>query len=214
MKSKYHIEMTRDALSEDFAEDALRTILTANVWQDRPRNQVGRDYIHFDGSAFEAGYAYIAQKEQAIINNIKSGRIKAARKSFGQITHTWQDFYSHSNYVQLWLRHHPDAKPDEIEPADPNILTSPELMSGANYGLIEFIAMLPILSKWLYSRMPEDSHARCNMDSPKAHSLFPYAIIAATKQTILLWQELQNEFQENHLPQSLIDQFLSKVNTN
>ena len=214
MKSKYHVEMTRDALQGDFSESALRTIIKANVWQDRPRNQFGHDYIHFDGSAFESGYAYIARKKQAIIENLKSERVKAARKAFGQITHTWQDFYSHSNYVQLWLGNHPDAGPDDIEPADPDIITSPKLMSGVNYGLVEFIAMLPLVSKWLTPRMPEDSHARMNMDGPEANPLFPYAISAATKRTRLLWQELQDEFHESRLPRPLIDHFLGRVNTN
>ena len=214
MKSKYHIEMTRDALQEDFSENALRTIIKANTWQDRPRNQIGHDYIHFDGSAFEAGYAYIAQQKRAIIDHIRSVKIKAAQKAFGQITHTWQDFYSHSNYVELWLRGHPTAGPGEIKPADPDILASPDLFSGENYGLVEFLSMLPLLSKWLIPRMPEDSHARTNKDGPETGPLFPYALIAATKRTILLWQEIQDSFQENQLPQSLINQFLGRDNPN
>lgn len=214
MKSKYHIEMTRDALEGDFSDKALQTILQANTWQDRPRNQFGRDYIHFDGSAFEAGYAYIARQKQAILDFLCSGKIKSAQKAFGQIIHTWQDFYSHSNYVQLWLKEHPNVTPDEIEAADKTIINSPELFSGVNYGLIEFIVMLPLLSKWLYERMPEDSHAKNNMDDPKANPLFPYAITAATKRTYLLWQELHEEFKENHIPQSLINQFLGRENNN
>lgn len=214
MKSKYHIEMTRDALKGAFSEKALQTISRANIWQDRPRNQFGRDYIHFDGSAFEAGYAYIARQKQAILDFLSSGKIRPAQKTFGQIIHTWQDFYSHSNYVQLWLKAHPGAKSDEIDPADPSILNSPELFSGVNYGLIEFIAMLPLLSKWLHEHMPEDSHAKNNMDDPGANSLFPYAIAAATKRTCLLWRELQEEFKENHIPLPLINQFLGGETNN
>ena len=125
MKSKYHIEMTREALEGAFSDSALKTILRANIWQDRPRNQFGRDYIHFDGSAFEDGYAYIATQKQAIIKFIQSGKVRAAQKAFGRIIHTWQDFYSHSNYVQLWLKIHPGSTSDEIQPADPAILDSP-----------------------------------------------------------------------------------------
>lgn len=214
MKSKYHIEMTLSVLQDIFSNKALQTIVRANVWQDRPQNQFGRDYIHFDSNAFEAGYAYIAQNKKAILNNIQSGQFKAARKAFGRIIHTWQDFYSHSNYVQLWLKKHPTASPDEIEPADPDIIASPDLRSGINYGLIEFLAMVPLISKWLYPRMPEDSHAKNNMDSPDANPLFPFAISAAKKRTSLLWQELNSEFYTNHLPQPLINQFLGKENTN
>lgn len=214
MKSKYHIEMTQNALEASFSERALKTIIKTNVWQDRPRNQFGHDYIHFDGSAFEAGYAYIATQKQAIIKFIQSGKVKAAQKAFGRITHTWQDFYSHSNYIQLWLKSHPKAGPDEIEPADSTILASPDLFSGVNYGLIEFIAMLPLLSKWLYARMPADSHARTNKDGPEASPLFSYAISAATKRTLLLWQEIQDDFKTNHIRQGLIDQFTGRETRN
>ena len=207
MKSKYHIEMTRGALEGAFSEGALKTILRANIWQDRPRNQFGRDYIHFDGSAFEDGYAYIATQKQAIIKFIQSGKVRAAQKAFGRIIHTWQDFYSHSNYVQLWLKIHPGSTPSEIQPADPAILDSPELFSGVNYGLIEFIAMLPLLSKWLHNRMPADSHAKNNMDGPEANPLFPYAITAAIMRTRLLWQDILDDFQKNQIPQPLFSQF-------
>ncbi len=64
MKSKYHIEMTRDALKGAFSEKALQTISRANIWQDRPRNQFGRDYIHFDGSAFEVGTPILPVKNK------------------------------------------------------------------------------------------------------------------------------------------------------
>ena len=99
------------------------------------------------------------------------------------------------------------AHRDEIQPADPAILDSPELFSGVNYGLIEFIAMLPLLSKWLHNRMPADSHAKNNMDDPEANPLFPYAITAATKRTRLLWQDILDDFQKNQIPQPLISQF-------
>ena len=67
--------------------------------------------------------------------------------------------------------------------------------------------MLPLLSKWLYSRMPVDSHAKNNMDGPEANPLFPYAITAATKRTRLLWQDILDNFQKNQIPQPLISQF-------
>jgi len=206
--------MTREALQGQFSESALKTILKANVWQDRPRNQFGRDYIHFDGSAFNAGYDYIAQLNQAIMDDLNNYRFKVAQKAFGQMIHTWQDFYSHSNYVQLWLKSHPGSIPTEIEPADQVILSSPDLFSGVNYGLIEFITMLPLLSEWLYPHMPEDSHAKNNMDGPEANPLFPYAIAAATKRTILLWQELLDNLQKNQLPQTVIDRFCGRETSN
>lgn len=197
--------MTQNALGDFFSEAALKTILRANVWQDRPSNQFGHDYIHFDGSAFEAGLSYIEGQKYVIITYLKTNQIKKARKAFGQITHTWQDFYSHSNYVQLWLEGHPDARPDDIEPSDPAILNSKALMSGKNYGLMEFVAMLPLLSKWIVPRMPADSHARMNKDDPSTGPLFPYGIAAGEKRTAQLWQEVRAKCTKNQIPQSQID---------
>ena len=214
MKSIYHIEMTREALAGEFSESALKVILKANVWQDRPRNQFGRDHIHFDGNAFEAGYAYIAHLKQTINENLKIGKVKEAQKAFGKMTHTWQDFYSHSNYVQLWLKSHPETSPNEIEPDDPEVIASTDLFSGKTYGVIEFIVMLPLLSKWLYPKMPEDSNAKNKMDNPEANPLFPYAISAATKRTSLLWQELLEDLHQNQLPQTMIDRFLGRETNN
>lgn len=214
MKSRYHIEMTQNALEDLFSEGALKTILRSNVWQDRPSNQFGHDYIHFDSSAFEAGLAYIKSEKALIIDYLKTDRIKQAQKAFGRITHTWQDFYSHSNYVKLWLKAHPAAKPEDINPSDPDLLASPELMSGKNYGLMEFVSMLPLLSKWVVPRMPEDSHARMNMDDPKAHPFFHYGISAGQKRTRQLWQEVLDKIGENQIPQSQIDRFLGRENDN
>ena len=214
MKSKYHIEMTRNALGNTFTEKALRTIVRANVWQDRPRNQFGHDYIHFDGSAFEAGQAYIRDQKRLIVASLQNEELLKARKAFGQITHTWQDFYSHSNYVRLWLQAHPEAAPDEINPSDPAILSSPDLRSGVNYGLMEFISMIPLLSKWIVPGMPADSHAKMNMDGPETGPLFPYAIAAGQKRTTQLWQELLEEIEGEGIPQGRIESFLGRENDN
>jgi hypothetical protein len=206
--------MTRNALTDFFTEKALKTVVRANVWQDRPRNQFGHDYIHFDGSAFEAGLAYIRDQEQLIINAIQKDEMVKARKAFGQITHTWQDFYSHSNYVPLWLQAHPNAAPEGIDPSDPAILNSPELHSGVNYGLIEFISMIPPFSKWIIPKMPADSHARMNMDGPEASPLFPFGIAAGQKRTTQLFQELLTACEQESIPQALIDRFLGRDNDN
>jgi hypothetical protein len=214
MKSKYHREMAQNALGDVFSETALKTILRANIWQDRPSNQFGHDYIHFDGSAFEAGLSYIERQKDIIITCLKTDQIEKARKAFGQITHTWQDFYSHSNYVQLWLEAHPDAKPEDIEPSDPAILNSDALMSGKNYGLMEFVSMLPLISKCLVPRMPADSHARMNKDAPSTGPLFPYGIAAGEKRTAQLWQEVRAKCAENQISQSQIDRFLGRESDN
>jgi hypothetical protein len=179
MKSKFHIEITQRSLSPHFSEEALEMIVNANIRQDRVMYQFGHDYIHFDGSAFQEGFKYIADQEKNILANIQSANFLDARKSLGCILHSWQDFYSHSNYIPLWIANHDLEPPENVDWDDLSILKHGDLKSGKNYGVIEFIAMVPGLSIIIKPLMPEDSHTRMNMDSPKISSYFNYVYMAA-----------------------------------
>ncbi len=212
MKSKYHIAITKEILGPDFSEDALKTIVHANILQDRLIYQFNHDHFHFDGSSFDAGFNYIDHQKQLIQKNILSGDFKSARKALGRITHTWQDFYSHSNYVTLWRNKHPDQPAADIDPADDFLIDNPMLRSGKNYGLTDMLALIPGLSKWVTPRMPADSHAKMNMDSPEASSLFPFAFTAAQKRTKLIYSDLMQSLKDAKISQDLINTFKGKEN--
>lgn len=190
MQTKYHIEITRKAIQNYFSESALGTIITANINQDRLIYQIDHDHIHFDGSAFSEGFHYISEQEENIINKMAQKDYKRARQAFGRILHAWQDFFSHSNYVKLWIDKHPQLMPDEIEINDPEILYHTNLKSGKNYGLIELFAMIPLLSGWVKTRMPSDSHARMNLDSPSSGPEFELAYWAALKASVAAYEQL------------------------
>ncbi len=194
MKSQYHREITIKALSPHFSEPALAEIVQANLRQDRPRNQFGHDEIHFDGSAFDAGFVYLQEQQGILFGKVRQRDFSAARQAFGRITHSWQDYYSHSNYVGLWHAAHPSDPAEAIDPADPVVMAHEDLISGKNYGLIEFIAMIPGLSSLIVPKMPADSHAKMNLDSPAAGPLFAFNYQAALKRTILTYQELADQF--------------------
>lgn len=202
MKSQYHREITVTVLSPHFSEPALAEIVRANLHQDRPRYQIGHDYIHFDGSAFEAGFAYIKEQQLLLLMKVKQGDFSAARRALGRITHAWQDFYSHSNYVRLWRAGHPDSPAEDIDPADPDIMAHEALISGKNYGLIEFLAMIPGLSSLIVPRMPADSHAKMNLDSPSAGPLFALNYQASLKHTYIIYQELLQALKSHGITQA------------
>jgi hypothetical protein len=210
MKTKYHIEITQKALSTEFSNAALQDVIKGNIQQDRIKNQFGHDYIHFDGSAFEAGFNYIKQQEQAIFDHMSIENYSTARFALGRITHSWQDFYSHSNYISLWLENSGNLTPEEITINEPEIMNHPMLKSGENYGVIEFIALLPPFSKWLKPHMPADSHARMNLDSPKSGDLFSYAYHAAYKQTMAVFQQLMVQIKGSSLLTEHAPAFLGK----
>lgn len=183
MKTKYHVEITQSVLKNYFSQEILEKIIRANIQQDRVKNQFGHDYIHFDGSAFSEGFTYIEDQKAILLKSVEDSDFQTAWAALGRILHSWQDFYSHSNYVQLWHQTTENPSPEEIDHNDPEIFNSPKLISGKNYGIIEFFAMVPGLSRLIKPLMPADSHAKMNLDSPKSGPYFEFAFIAAQKRT-------------------------------
>ncbi|XP_048052723.1 von Willebrand factor A domain-containing protein 7-like isoform X2 [Megalobrama amblycephala] len=56
---------------------------------------------HFDNEDFKNGRDLITQGIAAVKVSMKQGRYLSARTSLGAVCHTLQDFYSHSNWVEL-----------------------------------------------------------------------------------------------------------------
>ena len=207
MKTKYHIEITRKVLSSYFSTKTLDTIIRANIRQDRLAYMLGHDYIHFDGSAFEEGFSYLEDQKTILIEAIDREHYQNARKALGRMTHSWQDFYSHSNYVKIWRSLHPGLSSEDILPNEPEIMEHPELLSGKNYGLIEFLAMIPGLSKIVLPKMPPDSHAIMNLDGPETGPLFEYAYQVAIKQTQVGYQRVLKELSQKKINAVKVSRF-------
>jgi hypothetical protein len=184
MKKKYHIEITKKALEAHFSQDALNTIIKANIRQDCLFYQLGHDHFHFDSSAFSAGFEYISQQYTEITENIRSCHYHEARKALGRILHTWQDFYSHSNYIQLWKEKSAKFSLEEIDHDDRELFGQPNLKSGKNYGVLELFAQIPGISALIRPYIPADSHVKMNLDSPKSGDSFLFAYQAAFKRCV------------------------------
>lgn len=189
MDARYHVQITRQALASHFAESDLQAIIRANLGQDRLSNLLGHPEIHFDGSAFAGGEAYIAeQRRQAVAALAERDGRPAALAAFGRLLHGRQDFYAHSNWVQLWVDNHggiAQCSPDQVEICvDP--LLVPQLISGVGSVRDFVLVRLPLLGR-LASRtlIPADSHEAMNLDHPGRGPLFPFAMAAAIKHTRL-----------------------------
>src|SRR4026207_1482212 len=121
MLTKYHMEILSDALADCFSSRALSAISKANVNQDRLSGLFGHDEFHFDNNAFEKSYAYIEEQREVAITSLQSNDAASAWAAFGRLTHTAQDFYAHSNYIDLWISHHENGMQPtapEIDPVD------------------------------------------------------------------------------------------------
>ncbi|XP_051241399.1 von Willebrand factor A domain-containing protein 7 [Dicentrarchus labrax] len=78
---------------------ALQEIYTQNGLVDR--DFVNSAPHHFNSEAFLEGRGLIREGMVAIKANIGKENFQAARETLGRVLHTLQDFYSHSNWVEL-----------------------------------------------------------------------------------------------------------------
>jgi hypothetical protein len=180
-----HDEMTREALGSRFSQRALKVILAANRKQDVLSGQMGHDEFHFDNNAIDAGQRYIAEQRDLVIKSLSSSDTFSAWHAFGRLTHTAQDFYSHTNYISLWLDQYDGTPPPppEVDPVQKSLVESPSLRSGKIYLPMDALYFVPFLRKIALSVLPHDSHAKMNLDSPVQGPRFAYARAAAIKRT-------------------------------
>ncbi len=161
-------------------------IIAANFGQDQIRYQIRHPHFHFDSNAFEASYDYVEKQRQMVLDTLATEMDAApAWQAFGRLIHTVQDFYAHSNYVQLWLDASPQGEalsPDHIGALDPKILRHPNLHSGKIY-FWDWVSFIPGFYSLAYRMVPKDSHTHMNLDHPRRGPLFPYAIEAAIQRT-------------------------------
>lgn len=189
MLIKIHDEMTRDALGERFSPRALETIIAANLKQDAIRGQFGHDEFHYDNDAIEKGDRYIIEQRGYILTALLSPASDSASifawAAFGRLLHAAQDFYSHTNYVTLWLDQYADSPPPppEIDPLQKDLIESPSLHSGKIHLPMDGFYFIPFLRPLALRLLPPNSHGRMNLDSPAQGPKFDYARAAAVKRT-------------------------------
>ena len=137
----YHAALLQRAAPIGFSRTALLfRVIPANIAVDL--NQRDKR-LHFDNSTFSAGVRHI----QELWSRIEAGVARFA--NFGMLTHTVQDFYSHSNWVEL----HQHLCPIVVWDLDASSLPA-EVVSGSYPGARE------------QSGHDAPTHAKLNKDSP------------------------------------------------
>ena len=200
-----HVQMMHLALDRFVSARALKRMIRANAAVDALWNQLGRHKLHFDDNAFDGAFAYVAEQRGRIRPALESGRSEIAWDAFGRLTHTAQDFYSHTNYVDLWTSCQPDGMvppASQIDPLDETLVNSPALRSGKPYLPLGLLSFTPLMGRWFDSLMPPDSHARMHLDSAARGPMFEYAFQAAVKRT-----RHEYELVKRSLPRDLMDSF-------
>lgn len=170
--------------------------------------QYGHDEFHFDNNAFEKSYAYMEEQRALAISSLKGNDTSSAWAAFGRLTHTTQDFYAHSNYIDLWLSIQPDGAiptTSEVNPVDPDLLSSRALRSGKLYLPLEIFSFVKFLKPLVMPLLPRDSHAWMNLDDPGQGPNFNFAFHAAVKRTKIEFEKIVKG-----LSQDLVALFVDK----
>jgi hypothetical protein len=181
-----HVQMMHSALDGRVSPRALKRMIGANIQVDAIWNQLGRHELHFDDNAFDGAHAFLSAQRAQIRPALESGRPELAWDAFGRMTHTAQDFYAHTNYVDLWTACQPDGMippASQIDPLDDTLVNSPALRSGKPYLPLGLLSFIPLVGRWFDPLMPADSHAIMHLDSAARGPMFEYAFQAGIKRT-------------------------------
>src|SRR5215831_8685851 len=107
-----HLGITKEALDATsrvvnsetlkFSDRAVKQIRDANKDTDCLSCQANAEF-HFDDESFETATARLTSLKASVISKITASNPDgaAARKDLGGALHTLQDFYAHSNHVEL-----------------------------------------------------------------------------------------------------------------
>ena len=188
MEAVYHRRVLQRALGGRVSPEALETITRANLEQDSLRGLLHPEY-HFDNSLFDRSLAYMTAQRAAVT---AAPSAAAAWVAFGRLSHAAQDFYSHSNYVALWLEQFPPDRwppPATIDGLDPQFLRHARLFTGRIYLPLEALCLVPPLRPLVRRLLPRDAHAWVNLDSPATGPLFAYSLEAAVQRTVFEFEQ-------------------------
>lgn len=107
-----HEKITQEALADfqvkvgdetfKFTQKAIEQIVNANKHIDDPPNQF-ESKMHFDDEDFSGGSQRVMRRKERVITKVTGSDPQgtSARNDLGTTLHTVQDFYAHSNWVEL-----------------------------------------------------------------------------------------------------------------
>ena len=220
---KYHSQVTTEALNSSFNDNALNYIEQGNLDSDKLRRKIpditdGFDLNaqHFNKTSLEKCDEFLEKAQSVVVDDFVQAAkaddkdadeyYEQAFYDLGRLVHNIQDFYSHSNFVNL--------NQDEIWNEDiknPNIDGENKLKTGEYSYFSQFIDKINPFYKWFTEKNYEDmyektstiSHYGLNKDEPNTIadkiykekfgvSAFDLAIDFAQEHTEQKWREIDS----------------------
>ena len=148
----------------------------------------------------KSSYAYMEEQRGLVVSSLTERDAPSAWSAFGRLTHTVQDFYAHSNYIDLWLALHTNGSrpaPYTVNPVEPGIIDSDALRSGKIYYPLEVFSFVKILKPLILPLLPRNSHAWMNLNSPEQGFKFEYVMQASIKRTVIEFGKTVNELRQD-----------------
>ncbi|XP_026110623.1 von Willebrand factor A domain-containing protein 7-like [Carassius auratus] len=133
---------------ESHFQRGIRVICYYNVMTDLTHSDSPQH--HFDNEMFKEGKELITEGINTTIDQMNRNLFDDARKTLGEIMHTLQDFYSHSNWIELGNTEPCTALINQDEnipnPADENTETCEDKPQGIDLKVKEDILRQKILT--------------------------------------------------------------------
>ncbi|XP_053154736.1 von Willebrand factor A domain-containing protein 7 isoform X2 [Hemicordylus capensis] len=146
---------------------AIAQVANANAAMDFLNTTRDDPVLHFDSELIHSANAWLLQARKEVLQAVRSEQYSIARERLGQLLHSLQDFYSHSNWVELGNQQiHPDlVRPGwEIKSiAEAGIRTCRDCSDWTCKGnLLEGLTAKRLLTTGYYGTQPEKPLGKCS----------------------------------------------------
>uniref|UniRef100_A0ABM5FIH7 von Willebrand factor A domain-containing protein 7 n=1 Tax=Pogona vitticeps TaxID=103695 RepID=A0ABM5FIH7_9SAUR len=146
---------------------AMAQVGNANAAMDFDSATRNNPVLHFDSELIYSSNAWLLQARKEILQAVRSEQYSIARVKLGQLLHSLQDFYSHSNWVELGNQ---QIHPDLVQPgreiksiAKAGVRTCKDCSDWTCKGnLLENVAAKGLLTTGYYGSDPEKPNGKCS----------------------------------------------------
>ncbi|XP_061475252.1 von Willebrand factor A domain-containing protein 7 isoform X2 [Rhineura floridana] len=146
---------------------AVAQVANANAAMDFINTTRDDPVLHFDSELIRSTNAWLLQTRKELLQAVSSEQYVIARDKLGQLFHTLQDFYSHSNWVELG---HRQPHPHLLQPgreikaiAEAGIRTCSDCSDWTCQGnLLEGLLAKGLLTTGYYGTQPEKPTGKCS----------------------------------------------------
>ncbi|XP_078502153.1 von Willebrand factor A domain-containing protein 7 [Lissotriton helveticus] len=146
---------------------AIIDVVNANAAMDFQNTTRNDPALHFDSENIWMANRLLLDTRKAVIRDVRAERYEVARDKLGKLLHSLQDFYSHSNWVELGFRKvHPEILTpgkDVSSIADVSVPTCTDCAEWTcRENVLETINKKKLLTTGYYGIEPEKPQGKCS----------------------------------------------------